>query len=107
MVCAPEIINVMPLAHIIMPRVAMKGGSLPLVIRMPFISPHKAPQVMPSIKPMETVSAGWKFALCIDFINRQALMLAKAATLPTERSMPAVIMTSNSPRHIIPMTEVL
>ena len=88
--------KVRPRAALNMPRVAIKGFRLATETRNPFISPVATPVSTPT----RMARKGGKPRLTID---DTPMIPASAATEPTERSIPAVIMTSVMPT---PMTAV-
>ncbi len=86
----PTITRVMPLYAIIVARVAMKSGILSMVIIKPFTRPRKVPTArqttMASIGSME---------VCFTSITRATP--DNVSVDPTERSIPAPVMTNVMP----------
>ena len=82
-----------PEARVSIPSVAMKGGTL--------ISEMTAPLILPAISPTSTAtrteSQIWSGK---DLANRAPDIALTAMTLPTDKSMPPVRMTSVCPRAI-------
>ena len=91
--------SAIPLAILIIARVDMNGGILiRLVIRIPFAIPHTAPARIPI-----TIETG-RFHPST-FKNTPVTTPLRAATEPTERSMPPVKITYDIPTDTIPMID--
>jgi hypothetical protein len=79
---------------VIMPRVATKGGTLALVMVNPFINPQDAPTPNPT-----NIAAGIGIPDC----NIEAAITDERASIePTDRSIPAVRITSVIPTAMMP-----
>ena len=86
-----------PRATLIMPKVEIKGGSRPRVIRTPLSRPQRNPLPRPAL-----TASGSGTPAC----NRLAITTPeRARTEPTERSIPAVMMTKVIPAAMMAMTE--
>src|SRR5258708_23053953 len=91
--------NDSPLAAIITPSVATNGGTFILEIVMPFANPGRAPVSTPPSRPRYTGRP--------QFVTNSAAMTADSVmTVPTDRSIPAVIMTKVAPSASTPLTVV-
>jgi len=96
---ASVVMFAMPRATLIVPSVAMNGVISATVIMKPLISPQTAPTAMPATIAMGI--ATWESTM-----SRVATTPAKAATAPTERSIPAVMITMVIPMATIAVTAV-
>gem|GEM_PF-2840251 len=96
---APEMIRASPRAAIIMPSVTINGGIRPLAVSMPLTKPQPRPTPVPSRMPGMTGRPKFTMAM-------QPATPPSAATLPTDRSIPAVRITTNWPSDRIPTTAV-
>ena len=90
--------NVNPRATPSMPRVAMNGGSCIRVTSTPLMSPTAAPTRIPTTTPSRIGRPAWDTAIVPSTPE-------SPATEPTERSIPAVRMTSVWPTAMIATTE--
>ena len=87
----------------IVPKVTMKGAILPRVIISPLKAPAQAPTTTPTRTPSPNASASLWTIGSSAFMARITSAPVKARTEPTERSMPAEMMTKVIPRPIIPV----
>jgi hypothetical protein len=87
-----------PRAMLIMPSVAMNGGSRPKVTRRPLARPHTRPTISPMPIPTGTGSPAAS--------ERPSAMPASASTDPTDRSMPPETMTNVMPTATIALIAV-
>ena len=86
-----------PRRMLIIASVAMNGGSFATVTRNPLTMPHSAPVAM----PRKTDGTSGTPALCE---SQPSIIIEKASTEPTERSMPPMRITSVIPMATIPPT---
>ena len=91
--------NDRPFAAIIMPSVATKGGTFILETVSPLMRPASAPVATPPSRPREIGRP--QLVITTPIITADRVM-----TLPTDRSMPAVMMTKVAPRASTPLTVV-
>ena len=83
------ITKAMPRAIPSMPRVAMKGGILPLVMTMPLIQPANVPIARPAMAAMR---GSTPFS-----ISQPMVTALRARIEPTDRSIPPEMMTTAWP----------
>ena len=88
----------MPLDAVIIPRVAMNGGTLPSCITIPLMTPRTV-----QARSATTMERNMPIPLCISMAER---MLATPRTDPTERSMPPEMITKVIPRATMPVMDV-
>ena len=94
-----------PLATLKVPRVTMKGGSRRRAIRTPLIAPNTAPQARPAGIASAIAIPAWGNCPSVTWagvparlaITQEATTPESISTVPTERSMPAVMITKVSP----------
>jgi hypothetical protein len=86
-----------PRAIPIIPSVATKGGVFPLAMIRPLKSPHKAPTPKPIRIPTTPGTPSLR--------KLAAMTLVSARTEPTDRSIPAIMMTKVIPTATMPITE--
>ena len=91
MVSAPEITSAPPLAASIAASVAMKGGMRSTMMLKAFSAPKAMPARM-AAGSATSMPRGERYA---------AMTEVKAATEPTERSMPPVMMTKHMPTEMM------
>ena len=87
-----------PRATLIIPRVEIKGGSLPNVIKRPFTKPQPSPTANPLI-----MAIGMGSPVCKTLASTTP---EKAKIDPTERSIPAVMITKVIPTAMIALIAV-
>src|SRR5258708_30048086 len=75
-----------PLSNSIMPNVAMNGGILALATNVPETAPHNAPFASAAIRPVQS-GRPQKVS------TTPAITAQKVISVPTDRSMPAVMIT--------------
>ena len=102
-----------PLAIVIIARVTTKGGIRKRVMKKPLKAPRNAPRSKPIMMPRGTPMLGEggermvKWAIVIPFFITPVQMTAAKATIePTERSIPAVMMTKVIPTATIVLMEI-
>ena len=88
-----------PLATFSIPRVAINGWSLSFEIIMPLIKPANPPVRMPIITPTETGNP--RFLTITAHITEQSVI-----TVPTDRSIPPLIIMKVTPKASRPFTAV-
>jgi hypothetical protein len=88
-----------PLFTSIIPSVAMKGGIFNLAIRVPEITPLKAPMAIAATRPNHNGS-------CQSLKTTPAVTAVNVIRQPTERSMPPVMMTKVLAIARTPLTAV-
>jgi len=93
----PVIIRANPRAIPIIPKVIIKGAIFPRVIIKPFINPQNEPVPIPAIMANDTGQP--------PLIRIADTIPERAKTEPTERSIPAEIITKVCPIAIIAITE--
>ena len=90
----PVITSARPRAIPRVPSVTMSGGTFALAIRTPLIRPQPSPQPMATRAPTMAAPQPWP---PIAAIALSATTPLKTRTLPTDRSMPPVMMTKVIP----------
>ena len=96
---SPERTRASPFATFSMPSVAMNDGILSFATSVPFTRPARAPVPMPAATPSGMGSP--------HSVMKIAVMTAESViTVPTERSMPPVMITNVTPRASTPFTLV-
>ncbi len=88
-----------PLLTIIIPKVAINGGSLSLATQAPLTQPHRAPVARPAKMPRGIGSFQ-------KLITTPAMTEQRVMTVPTERSIPPVTITNDTPTARMPLTAV-
>ena len=88
-----------PFAAIMTPSVATKGGTFILEIVTPLMRPASAPVAIPPAMPAGIGSPQL-------LISTPIMTADRVITVPTDKSMPAVMMTKVAPRPRIPLTVV-
>src|SRR5512139_1702009 len=86
-----------PLVIYNMPSVATKGGIFILVTISPLNMPHNAPVTNPATIPTNT-------GICQIIMTCAVMTAENVMTVPTERSMPPLMMTKVTPKARIPFT---
>ncbi len=100
---------VIPRAMVSMASVATNGGTLNLVMEIPFTNPSKAPTKMPTRLAPRTVKPTYVLRpeISIPFFSNPAVTApANARIDPTDRSMPPVRMTNVIPTEMQTLTEI-
>jgi hypothetical protein len=82
-----------------MPRVAMNGGMRILAMTVPFTNPARPPATRPARIPTAT-------GRCQTVTNTPVITAASVITVPTDRSMPPVMITNVTPSANTPLTDV-
>ncbi len=95
----PEIMSDRPRAIIIMPRVAIKGGTCMREMTMPLTNPAVMPVRIPATMPTG-------IGIPMKVMKTPVMTADRVITVPTERSMPAVIMINVTPSAKMPFTAV-
>ena len=88
-----------PRAIIIMPSVAINGGTFMREMTMPLTKPASAPVKSPTMTPTQT-------GMPMLVTATPVITAASVMTVPTERSMPPVMMTKVTPSASTPLTAV-
>ena len=91
----PVITSARPRAMPRVPSVTMSGGTFARATRNPLISPQASPQPMATRAPMRALPQPWPPPMAA--ITLSAATPLKTRTLPTDRSMPPVMMTKVMP----------
>ncbi len=84
---------------LIMPSVAMNGGIFALAIRMPLTVPTSAPAASAAGRPIHSGRPAW-------VTTRPMTTVQKVIVVPTDRSIPPVMMTNVTPIASTPLTAV-
>ncbi len=95
----PETMRERPLSSHIMPSVAMNGGSFSLATREPEMAPLSAPVPIAARTPVH-------IGRCQSVRNTPHITAQKVISVPTDRSMPAVMMTKVLATPSTPLTAV-
>ena len=86
----PVISSAEPSAMPNVPSVTMNAGSFALATRKPFSRPHASPDASATARPTRITP---QLSPPISFMTFAATTPAKTSTAPTDRSMPAVMIT--------------